>query len=177
MAIETREQVEQFILLQSKSVEELRALCESLKLDLNGQKDELLKRLISVDGHEFQRDVTRPQIIPLCTRGPSGQPLEAAAETMKKWRRLIFEAKGNTKEFCLINSNGQSYATTLKYIKCGPKALAAILNGGWLMARPHQRDLLQMLKKYPEQFEFNIVRKPDTHGNTWLMLHCEAKAA
>jgi len=177
MSVETKEQVEQFILLQGKDEEELRAICEGMKLSTKGKKPHLLQRLMSLQDPQYQRSVARPQAIPLRTRGPNGQPLPAAMETMKKWRRLIFEGRRNTKEFSLINSRGKSYKARLRYTKCGRKSLDTILEKGWYMAHTSQRDLVNLLKNRPENFNLSIIQKPDSQGNSWLMLHCEAKAA
>ena len=171
MAIETKEQVEQFIALQAKNETELRALCESLKLPTEGNREYLLSQLLSLEAPQFQRSVVQPQVIPLCTRGPNGNPLQSAIETMKKWRRLIFEGVDNIRQFELFNKDGKSYSTELRYAKCTQKTLKTILKQGWYMAHTNQRDLIKLLKECPEKFDINIVRKADRQGNSWLMLH------
>lgn len=177
MSIETKEQVEQFILLQSKTKEELRAICEGMQLGTEGQKTDLLNRLMALEEPQYQRNVARSQAIPLRTRGQNGEPLPAAMETMKQWRKLIFEGKKNEKEFGLINSYGKDYKAKLRYAKCNSQTLGVILKKGWYMAHTSQRDLVNLLKSNPDRFNLTIVRKSDRQGNSWLMLHCEVKAA
>ena len=177
MPVETPKQVEQFLLLQSKKEPELQAMCEAFKLDTTGSKAELIDRLVSNQDPQFQRNPARPQAIPLRTRGPNGNPLPHATEVLKHWRKTIFHGKNNVRSFTLINSRGDNYQQKMRFAKCSPVALKVILENNWYMAHTSQRELLNMLDTHPEKFDLNIVQKPDSQGNSWLMLHCAPKAA
>lgn len=177
MPVETPKQVEQFLLLQKKSEPELQAMCEAFKLDTTGSKAELLDRLINLQEPQYQRNPARPQAIPLRTRGPNGQPLPHATEVLKQWRKTIFNGKNNLRPFSLINSRGETYQQKMRYAKCTEQALKVILENHWYMAHTSQRELVNLLRSHPENFNLNIVQKPDSQGNSWLMLHCEPKAA
>lgn len=177
MSVETPKQVEEFLLLQSKKESELQAMCEAFQLDTAGNKADLIDRLVSTQEPQYQRNPARPQAIPLRTRGPDGKPLPHASEVFKQWRKAIFHGKKNLKSFTLINSRGQDYQQKLRYAKCSPAALKVILENHWYMAHTSQRELVNLLNSHPENFSLTIVQKPDSQGNSWLMLHCEPKAA
>lgn len=174
--LETKSEVEQYITLQQKSETQLRAICEGMKLKTDGTKEDLIDRLASL-GIKEQRSVLVPQAIPLRTRDSQMQPLNAAIEAMRHWRKLIFNAKGNIKEFHLLNSKGDQYSANLRYIRCGQDTLMKIIHDQWFLPLEQNRDLISVLKDKPEQFEANIVQKPDGKGSFWLMLHVQARAA
>lgn len=177
MSVETPEQVEQFLKLQSKDVPELQAICEGLQLDTAGSKADLIDRLVALADARPQRDVTLPQAIPLRTRDDHEQLIPGTVDTFKKWRKLIYEAKGNLKEFSLVNSRGKQYTARLRYILCSENTLKFILEKRWYLPHNNQKDLINLLKAQPENFQLCIVQKPSSNGNSWLMLHCEPKAA
>lgn len=175
MSISSDAQVRYFLLLQQKTIEELRAISKPFGLSTEGNKEEIIERLVCLEGVQHQQDTTKPQAIPLRTRDNKGQPLLNATETMKKWRKAIFDGKDNTRRFQLINSKGKNYFLDLKFATCSQKILQVILNKKWYLAHPSQRDLINLLNSTPEMFVVNIVKKPDSKGNSWLMMHVETK--
>lgn len=177
MSVETPGQVEQFLKLQSKDKSELQAICEPLGLPTTGTKSEIIDRLVALTEIRTQRDVTLPQAIPLRTRDENSQLIPGAAETFKQWRKLIFNTKGNLKEFSLLNGKSRQYKARLRYVMCSEKTLKVILEKRWYLPHSSQRDLIELLKAQPENFTLCIVQKPDSQGSSWLMLHCEPKAA
>jgi hypothetical protein len=175
MSIETAGQVEQLIKLQAKSEEELQALCEGLELSWEGTKAELIERLVGT-GSKSQRSITVAQAIPLRTRGDQGEPLTIATQSIKNWRRMIFEAKGNIQEFGLLNTEGQPYKARLKYIRCSEPTLMKIIKERWYLPLDYHKDLINLLELHPENFILSIIQKPDSRGQSWLMLHCTPKS-
>jgi len=153
------------------------ALCEGRKLETTGNKADLIDRLVSLREPQYQRNPTRPQAIPLRTRKLNGEPLPHATDVLKRWRRDIFHGKDNSRLFSLINSKGESYQQMLRYATCSKRTLKVILENHWYMAHTSQRDLLKLLSLYPERFNLNIIQKPDSRGNSWLMIHTAPKAA
>lgn len=176
MALETKTEVQQFLTLQTKNELELRAICEGMELKTEGTKEQLIERLLSL-GLSEQRPVVVAQAIPLRTRDNDSQPLQAAIEAMRHWRKLIFNAKGNIKEFQLLNSKGKQYKANLKYVRCSCETLRHIIEEQWYLPLEHNRDLIEQLKTKSDKFEASIVQKPDGQGKTWLMLHVQLKAA
>jgi hypothetical protein len=177
MALETKDQVSQFLALQKKSEGELRAICEPLKLSTEGSKEDLIDRLLKLTDISRQTPIIMAQAIPLRTRGDRSEPLVAAASAIKKWRKLIFEARGNIKEFKLLNGKNKAYKAKLKYIRCSEAVLQHIIKNRWYLPLEHHRDLIRLLAKKPEKFILNIVQKPDSSGNSWLMLHVAPRKA
>ena len=175
MSIETMEQVQQLMALQSKETQELQAICEGLGLSTEGKHDELVRRLAATE-RPSQIDVTKPQAVPLRTRDEYSQPIEDAKNMFLKWRKMIFE-KGGRKQFLLLNNEGKEYRTTLKYIKCSPEIAKHIIQQRWFLPLNHQKDLIEVLAGCPENFILNIIQKPDASGNSWLMLHVEPRKA
>lgn len=174
--LETKSEVDQFITLQKKNTTELKAICEGMKLETDGSREDLIDRLLTLDFIE-QRPILVPQAIPLRTRNCNSQPLDAAINAMRYWRKLIFEAQGNRKEFQLLNSKGKPYSAKLRYIRCSSETLYQIIKGGWYLPLKHNQDLIELLLKETEKFEASIIQKPDGQGNSWLMLHVQPKAA
>jgi hypothetical protein len=129
---------------------------------------------MSLSGNEIQKDVLTPQTIPLRIRDDDGNIIEGALETMKKWRKLIFEAKGNTKDFWLVSSTGKKYKSKMRYILCSERALKAIIRRGWYYPHSSQRDLINLLKASPERFNVCIVQR-EMNGKSFVMLHTELK--
>jgi hypothetical protein len=170
--MKTKEQVQQFLTLQGKNETELKAICEGLKLPTDGNKADLINQLLVLNVPQ-QDSVVKPQAIPLTSRDKMQRPMEAATNAMKQWRRLIFQSKGNVREFSLLNNDGEVYSLRMKYAKCSVKTVHAILKKGWYLQLPRYRDIIELITKNPEKFSCNIVQKPGTNGNSWLMLHVE----
>lgn len=174
--METKSDVDQFLTLQEKSELELRAICEGMGIKPHGKKAELIDQILEL-GMKQQHNVLTAQAIPLRTRDNESKPLDAAITAFKHWRKMIFEADGNKKQFQLLNGKGKAYTANLKYMNCSEKTLLHILNEGWVLPVEAHRDLVALLKEKPEQFDVAIIQKPDSQGNSWLMLHCAPRKA
>jgi hypothetical protein len=129
---------------------------------------------LSVDRQ--QQDILIPQAIPLRSRDSHGQLIKGAPEAMKKWRKLIFEAQGNSKDFWLVNAEGKQYKAQLKYVLCSERALQRIIKDRWYHPHTSQKDLVTLLETHPEKFNVCIIQKT-TGGKSFMMLHCAPKAA
>ena len=171
MPVETAEQMQQLMMLQSKETQELQAICEGLDLDIEGKHEDLVRRLVSAKSSP-QIDVTKAQAIPLRTRDEYSEPIEDTKQIFLKWRKMIFE-QGGRKAFKLLNNEGRGSSSMHKYIKCSPEIAQHIVKRQWFLPLDHQKDLIKVLAECPENFILNIVQKPDTSGNSWLMLHVE----
>lgn len=167
--LETKEHIAQFLVLQDKNPEELRSICEGLKLSTNGTKANMLDRLIQLEDTKPQHDILIPQAIALRTRSPEGS-IQKAIETMKKWRKILFD-DGVFKDFNLINGKGEVYTTKLKYIRCSSETLVKVIKDGWIFPQPMQSDLLETIIKNPKLYQASIVQKPSSNGGNFIMLH------
>jgi hypothetical protein len=177
MAIETSEQVKQFLILSQKNAAELRAICEGLKLETTGDQETLLDRLVQL-GAPQQVDFMQPQMIPLRTRDERGKSIEPAAKAIYHWRGQIFNAKNNYKEFKMLNSRGQLYNMKMRYILCNNTILQKILDEKWYDPRyTAQGELINLLRSSPERFNVSIVQRTSQKGTSYVMLHAEPKAA
>jgi hypothetical protein len=169
--LETKEHIAQFLVLQGKSPEELRSICEGMKLSAKGDKADLIDRLIAAENVSPQHDVLIAQAIALRTRGPDG-PISTAIETMKQWRKVLFDS-GKFKEFGLLNGKGEAYTARLKYLKCSPETLVKIIKNGWVYPQPMQADLINAIIASPAAFRASVVQKPSSKGGNFMMLHVE----
>jgi len=175
MSVESKSDVEQFLTLQEKSELELRAIAEGMGLKPSESKSDLIDQILEL-GTTRQSPLIA-QALPLRTRDNDAKPLDAAIKAFRGWRKLIFQTKGNRREFQLLNGKGKTYTANLKYIRCSEKTLLHILTEGWVLPLEHHNDIIALLKQQPGQFTTNIIQKPDGQGNSWLMLHIEPKAA
>jgi len=174
MTMENKAQVQKFLSLYSKTELELRAMCEGLELDTGGDKADLISRLIILNASQ-QTSVIQPQAIPLRSRDEKQRPLKAAVQAMKDWRRAIFQAQGNIREFGLINNNGTPYVLNMKFARCSLKTLDIIIRHRWYMPLQRYTDIIELVKKSPDKFHIHIIQKPGYGGSTWLMLHIEPR--
>lgn len=166
----TQNQIEQFLMLHQKSLVQLQDICSKMNLITTGKSEELLDRILGYRDTKHT-DKIYAQAIPLRTIDDNGEQVLEAIEVIKRWRKLIFEASGNRKEFPLLNSQGKQYTAQLWYVRCSQHTLETILNRKWYFIQPSQQSLLDALRSDPEQFEINIVQKPSGKGNSWIMLH------
>ena len=177
MAIETSEQVKQFLILSKKAASELKAICEGLQLDPAGNRETLLDRLVQL-GAPQQVDFMQPQMIPLRTRNERGDLIPQVDTAIKFWRYQIFNAKDNYKEFTMLNSHGALYSMEMRYILCPNHILQKILKDKWYDPRyTAQNELINLLQTSPEKFNVTIVQRTTKKGNSYVMLHVETKAA
>jgi len=175
MLEQTKEDVENFLNLYPKTEVELKAICEGMKLAVDGSKDDLIRRLMSDTKIIQQADITQPQAIPLRTRDIVGNPLEEATLVLKNWRSLINRGTKNIKKFQLLSKRNKEYSLDLRYATCKTETLQTILDKNWFLAQPHQKDLIRLLKTCPEKFVCNIIQKPDIKGQQWIMLHVSVR--
>lgn len=175
MPLDNKAYVKQFLTLVEKSDLELSAIIEGMGDKPASTREEMLKQLLSFNVTPQVR--LTAQALPLRTRGPQGLPIEDASFAFQNWRKQIFQNRNNARSFQLLNGKDKPYSVTLSYIKCEPKTLSFILENGLLMPLDKFRDIINLLKENPERFTTNIIRKPDSKGNSWLMLHVEPKTA
>lgn len=172
--IDSREKIEQFLLIQSKSSNELRAICKGLRLSTEGTKEDLLTNITESDTTLTQQtNPLEPQVISLKSKDKNGNSIDKAIITFKKWRKLIFEGKTNSKEFSLLNSSNKSYKQNMKYMVCDQNTAIKIIQAGWYHQHDNQIDIVNLISCEPQNFKFSIVRKHNKNGSNFLMLHCE----
>lgn len=176
MSLDTLDQVNQFIKLQQKTDVELQEICKNMNLETTGSKLDLITRLIDLINNQTEQELFfAPQAIPLSTKDSQGKTIPEAIEMFKKWRKMIYEAKGNIREFYLVNSLGKQYKNRLKYIPCDEQMLGTILEHKWYFMYEGQITLINSLQANPDRYKTSIIQKPDNKGNNWLMLHCQQK--
>ena len=168
-------EIKQFLLLQQKSEDELRAICEGMGLSTKGRHSDLFERLSKLK-LQPKVDILRPQAIPLYSR-KNNKLLEGAIETFKRWREALF-AQHNFKQFILVNSKGKEYSTKMRYLPCRGADVTFMLDNNYLSDRADYKEIIHLLGT-PErdQFELNLVNKQDVRGNNWLMLHVAPRKA
>jgi len=163
-------------LLQEKSVSELNSICEGLGLPVVNDKKKAISLIMTQAEQGAQNNPVRPQAISLRTKRQDGSTIEEAAEQFKKWRKEIFTSNTSGK-FSLLNAEGRAYTQDMRYIPLSIEDVRKILHQGWFFAYPGQTDLVELLSTDTEAFEYALIRKPSKGGNSFLMLHCQPKAA
>lgn len=166
--------IDQFLKLQAKPLNEIQAIARGMSLVVTENKDEMIRTMMKNVSRRL--DITRPQTIPLVTRDPKGELMPVADKVFRKWRQAMLNSY-TTRNFNLTNRKGKEYKLTLKYMKCGRETLDYILENSWFMSLEENQNLIDALKVNPGHFNINVIQKPDMHGNTWLMLHVEPRAA
>jgi hypothetical protein len=116
-----------------------------------------------------------PQGIPLRSKFSNGKPIPKTAENYKKWRKLIFDTKGNFEEFELVNKDGKQYSSKVYYIKCHIDTVSYMLDNKWYSLYESQKPVIKQIQKNPNKFEYNIIVKNANCGHNFLMLHCKIK--
>jgi hypothetical protein len=172
--LDTSDEINSFLTLKKKSESELRVICEGAGITSNGDKNELIVKLmkLSIKG---QADYSVPQAFALRTKNGTGTKIEGAWEFMQKARRLMFENR-KRKEFSLLNSKRQSYKTILGYIECTTELLSEILDKKLLLPQIYQHELAELIYKQPHMFTVHLINKPSNNGKSFVMLHVEEKA-
>ena len=174
MIIERKEQIRYFLTFQQKTQEELAVICKHMDLQEEGSKTDLMNRIISVLTEDLDKENVHSQTIPLRIRDRSGQIVQPALAAMRQWRKMIFEANGNEKDFGILSPTGQPYSVPMKYILCSPRLAQKIIENGWVFPYNSQKALVERLRSDPEDFNVCIVQK-ESNGNTFVMLHVELK--
>lgn len=175
MSLDTAEEIQQFLILQQKSNEHLRVLCEGVELPTEGSRDELISRLMSLKV-EPQMDYLLPQIVALRTK-IHGNEIPGAEDFMRRARKAIFEGKGNMKDFSVLNAKGESYMMAMRYAKCLPGTLELLFKKDMVYPHPSQRELIKIIKKDPDMFTFHLVQRSYGKVKTFVMLHSMLKVA
>jgi len=175
-AMETEEQVQQFIILMEKNEIELRAICEGMELDVSGSKEELVNRVVSQELKQ-EHDPLLPQAIPLRSRTEDPTLTPIIAKVYKAWRKDIFDLCQAPKEFKLVDSRGKQYVQSMRYLYASGSLSWIISNKLYDPAYVDQETLIDYLTKKPGDFEAHIVQKETGSGKSFLMLHVELKKA
>ena len=174
MILESADSIQQFITLGTKSEVELKAICEGYGLSINGSKNDLINRLIG--SFTEQTNVLSSQAISLKTTDSNGNLIPKRIETIKRWRKILFNRRSVKKEFKLIGPNGDTYIKKLSFLACPQQTLQVIIREKWCEGYyTHQRDLLNALERNPDAFNTHIISKPTSDGSYFVMLHCEVK--
>lgn len=114
-----------------------------------------------------------PQGIPLRSKFSNGKPIPKTAENYKKWRKLIFDTKGNFEEFELVNKHGKQYSSQVYYIKCNLDTASHIFAHKWYSTYESQKSIIKEIENNLNKFEYNIIIKNANSGHNFLMLHCK----
>lgn len=174
MALESPEEIQQFLVLSQKSNQDLRALCEGMELKAEGTREELIQRLLALN-IQPQTDVFQPQLIALRTRF-QGEEIAGAEEFMRRIRRVIYEGKNNNREFSILNGKNEPYLFKMRYAKLGEETRQMILASEMIYPHQSQRELVKMLKEDPNRFIFHIVNRQYGKDKTFIMLHVQPRS-
>ncbi len=175
MALETPEEIEQYLILEKKKTEDLRMLCEGMQLSPEGERKELITRLLATK-IQPQTDFLTAQMIALRTK-VHGKEIPGAEDFMKRVRKVIFEGKGNTKDFSVLNGKNEPYIMQMRYARCTTQSLQFILDKEMIYPHAGQRELVKMIKREPLIFSFHLVQRTYGKNKTFIMLHVQPKAA
>ena len=176
MILESPEDVEKFLHLQTLSFEELKLMTSSdLIQDTEENKESLINQIILKEYEENTSQDLRPQGLPLKSKDINGRPISKASKTYKQWRTLIFKTQNNLKDFQFVNKEGKDYTAKVYYIPCPIETAEHLINHNWFSKYDSQKVLIEQIKSDPSKFSFNIVRKNAGNGNNFLMLHCQLK--
>ena len=183
MSLDTLEEIQNFISMANLSVEQLQKKCIEQKINPeNKNKNELIKLICKLEVKEKEenkvedKSFLQPQGIPLRSKYRNGNPIDGTSETYKKWRSLIFQTKGNNRKFFLQNKDGKQYSTDCFYIRCKPETALSIIENKWHSVYDSQKITIEKILENPQQFEFSIIRKSNSNGHNFLMLHCNPRA-
>jgi hypothetical protein len=173
MALETQEEIKQFLILQQKSDQDLKTLCEGMELSSEGSRDQLISKLLSLTVTP-QTDIFQPQLIALRTRF-GGESIPGTEDFMQRMRRLIYNGKGNTKDFSILNGKNEPYQMGMRYAKLSEGTLLYILGNNMIYPHQSQKELVKTIKEFPEKFLFHIVNRQYGKDKTFIMLHVSLK--
>lgn len=166
--LETEQEIEQFLFLQQKSVKDLQVIAKQTEKD----KAKLIKSLVKQD--KVTIDSKSPQLIPLKAL-INGHPIPKAIDFLKKCRQIIFNGRGNIKEFNIINTQGFIYKTKLKYANCNYQLVQQLIKNNLVFNQKYQESILKDIQQNSEQYIFHLVNKPRNQGDSFIMLHVESK--
>lgn len=172
MVVESPEDVAKFLHLQSLTLEELQLQCGDKQ---QNSKSFLIEKIMKKDMPEIKSQGLLPQGIPLRSKDKNGKTIPKTAKTYQAWRKLIFQAQGNLKDFNFINKEGKEYSARVFYIKCSLPTAKYMIENKWFSPYESQKELVKAIQTNPEQFNYHIVRKNAGNGNNFLMLHCQKK--
>jgi hypothetical protein len=175
MALDTPEEINQYLILEKKTTNDLRALCEGMQLPPDGERRDLISRLMSTK-IQPQTDFLSPQMIALRTK-VRGVEIPGADEFMKRVRKVIFDGKTNKMPFSVLNGKNEKYLISMKYAKCSAESLKFILESGMIYPHASQRELVKMIQREPLIFSFNLVQRSYSQDKTFIMLHVQPKEA
>lgn len=166
------EQIKTWIRLQEKDKDSLRVICRTFKLPEIGNKEELINIIIAGTIHG-NPNIDKPQAIPLRTRDNNSQLIREAANCLLHWRKLIFKAHNNIKEFSLLNNKGEQYSLKMRYLQCTPSVAEDIIRRKWYLPYHTQKNLIESIVKRPNDYTYHIIQKPSKSKSSWIMLHVE----
>ena len=174
MSLDTKEEIEQYLLLENKSDSELKAICEGMELPLTGERRDLINRLMGMK-IQPQLDFMYPQMIALRTK-IHGTEIPGADAFMKLARKTIFDGTNNKREFSVLNEKGQPYTMVMKYAKCSEQTMALLFQKNMIYPHQAQRELVRLIQKEPSLFVLHLVQRSYGKDKTFIMLHSEPRA-
>lgn len=170
--LETPSQIDQFLVLQKKTDEELRALCEAVSLSLEGKRDELVKRLVGVVT-DPQNDPFAPQLLALRIMIDQKE-IPGAIELLQKCRASIWKHK-QWKVFTILNNSGGFYQSRMPTIRCSASTFQKLESMDCLWPGTSQKKLLENLRCSLSNYLIHFVARKGKGNKGFLMLHCQVK--
>lgn len=173
-------QIKQFLALKEKSLEELQGMLTQMHLDTEGEKEDLVRRIITA-GFSPQ-SLTVPQALALRT---SADP--EAAEWVRMVNSWILPQDSNgrcitskiiRREFTFTNRDGETYKLSCP---CAPRPMKSeyiqkVLEKGWVSPLDNQIELIKTLSESPENYICYLIRKRDRNSKWYTMIHVQQAA-
>ncbi len=176
----TAKNVDQFLILQSKSLSELVAIGLSLGIELvdspaSKDKDKVITLIMGAQEANKAYSADKPQAISLRT-SINGQVINGGAAFLREIRLKMYRYN-KRKEFTLINPKDAAYQQQMNYLPCELEDIEKIRELNMLLAKPEQEDLYNMILTDQGflQFEVNFINKPSNDGKSFVMLHINPK--
>ncbi len=163
--------IDQFLVLQSKTQDEVKAIGMSLGLDGSIDKDTLINQIISVKQQSGVYGIDKPQAISLRTK--IGNDLITGGNDLMRQVRLEMYRFNKKKEFTLINPKDIPYKVTMNYLPCSDEHLEKLITMNMILAKPEQEEVYSMLISGVSihEYEINFINKPAANDKTFVMLH------
>lgn len=167
MSLQTSKDVKQYLLLSQKPLTELQTIADGLGLSVEGTEAELVERLLAVPIVQVPKFSPHMFALTSTTKGK---------ELLRSWRSRMY-GTGKVENFTITSPSGKTEKIRRKSFRLSSAELQSVLQAEMIKERTFQTQLIESLKTDPTRYEASILLNSDKTGNSWLVLHIEAKAA
>lgn len=171
--LSTSKDVDQFLVLQSKSLAELNSIAQTLDITPCDNKDKLIELLMANKPLDNTYEAAKGQAISIRTN-ISGVSISGANEFMREVRVQMYKFN-KKKEFDLISPKNLTYKQQLNYLPCQEEKLVDLIEMDMILIKPEQKEVFEMLSATPEKLEINFINKPAANSKSFVMLHSKLR--